>query len=96
MSGCRKRAAPPHFPAKLHFFEMSHSTCLPQAEFELEIFLKTIHPEPELVSGETLILVRIKITCSHFVPSKHTDLCKLEALCRLSALRHVFRKETGI
>lgn len=90
MSGCRERAAPPHFPAKLHFFEISHTTCLPLAEFQLEIFLKIVQPGPEPVRGETLVLAHANITHSHFVPSKHRNLCKLECLC---TLRHEFGKE---
>lgn len=93
ISGCRERAAPPHFPAKLHFFEISYTTCLPPAEFQLEIFLKIVQPGPEPVSGVTLVLAHARITYSHFVPSKHTNLCKVACL---RALRQEFGKEPGM
>lgn len=35
---CTERAAPSHFPDKLHCFEISPTICLPLAEFQVEIF----------------------------------------------------------
>lgn len=74
MSVCRERAAPPHSSAKLHFFEISHTACLPQTEFHLEIFLKIVQPGPEPVSGETLVLAHVKNHIQSFCTIK-TQIC---------------------